>query len=94
MSIADYLAKTAKTVDIGGFDWKIRKLTIKEHRHFEATRPADGATDPEWIAFHSQLISTAVIEPALAAEEVESAISLGDLSELSRSIVEHSSPKK
>lgn len=94
MSIADYFAKTAKAVDIGGFEWKIRKLSIKEHRHFEATRPKDGATDLDWLAFHAELISLAVIEPKIEAADVEASISMGDLTELSRAIVEHSSPKK
>lgn len=94
MSIADYFAKTAKTIDIGGFDWKIRKLTIKEHRHFQDTRPKDGATDAEWITYHAELVSMAVVEPAITASEVDGLISLGDLTELSRAIVEHSNPKK
>lgn len=94
MTIADYFAKTAKAVDIGGFQWKIRKLSIKEHRHFEATRPKEGATDEDWIAFHAELVSLAVVEPAISQAEVETVISLGDLTELSRAIVEHSSPKK
>ncbi len=94
MSIADYFAKTAKAVDIGGFEWKIRKLSIKEHRHFEATRPKDGATDADWIAFHAELVSLAVVEPKIESADVEASISMGDLTELSRAIVEHSSPKK
>lgn len=93
MTIAEYLEKTAKTVNIGGFDWKIRKLTIKEHRQQEE-KSKEAKADSDWLKINSELIAVAVVEPKLTAEDVESHISIGDMVELCTAIMEHSNPKK
>lgn len=93
MTIAEYLEKTAKTVNIGGFDWKIRKLTIKEHRQQEE-KSKEAKADADWLMINSELIAVAVVEPKLTAEDVENHISIGDMVELCTAIMEHSNPKK
>lgn len=92
--LSKYLEATATVVNISGFDWKIRKLTIKEHREFRDSTPGDGGTDEDWISYHSRLIAAAVIEPKVDAETVANIISLGDLAELGKKILENSNPKK
>lgn len=92
--LSKYLEATAAVVTISGFDWRIRKLTIKEHRAFRESAPGDGGSDQDWIDYHSRLISTAVIEPKIEASAVADVISLGDLAELGKTILENSNPKK
>lgn len=93
MDLSSYFEKTAKVVDIGGFEWKIRKLTIKEHRQQEESTKG-ASTDVDWIKVNSALIALAVVEPKLSAEDVENYISAGDMVELCTAIMEHSQPKK
>lgn len=93
MDVAAYLAATAKTVDVGGFEFRVRKLTIKEHREYEA-RAKDASTEADWLACTTRLIAAACIEPKLTAEEVENCLSAGDLTTLVLAIQEHSSSKK
>lgn len=93
MDVAAYLAATAKTVDVGGYEFRVRKLTIKEHREYEA-RAKSATTDADWIAIQAPLIAAACLEPKLTTDEIEGCLSVGDMVTLSMAILEHSNPKK